>query len=90
MTARRSAWTPDRNVAYLSDPYYVADMPSNEERLAHLDFYTRAKDGAPTIAGGKRGGEGFGKYDDEPWVEEHEVCTEYYGQQKEGIRKVGI
>ncbi len=88
--SKRSAWEGNRIMSYLSDPYYVADMPTNEYRLAHLDFYTRADATAPTVRGGKRGGEGFGKYDEEGWIEEHEVSMEYENSTPNGIRKVGI
>jgi hypothetical protein len=85
---KRSAWEC-RDLTYLSDPFYVADMPSNEERLRHLDYYLRQKDTAPIVSGGKKGMQGVKRYEDEiVWIEEHEVVIENLIFPPEGIKRI--
>ena len=73
----------------MEDPHCVEGMPSNEERLAHLDFYTRAKDTAPIVSGGKKGMQGMKRFESERLhMEEHSIELEFHPH--EGIRKVGI
>lgn len=92
---KRSAWEKeDRKESWriqcLFDPFFVDGMPSNEERLYHLDFYTKANDTAPIVRGGNKQGEGKLKEEEREWVEEHSVEFENVIFPREGIRKTGV
>ena len=91
---RRSAWEGERKESWrlksIFDPHFVDGMPSNEERLRHLDYYLREHDVAPIVSGVKKGNSSSRLREDERvWMEEHDVHLEF-NTNEEGIRKVGV